>query len=60
MKKTYSTPKTLVVKIGVRSHLMDVSYQGDNLNSMSFDLNSEDIGGDQLVKGNKSLWDNEW
>ena len=60
MKKTYSTPKTLVVKIGVRSHLMDVSYQGDNLNSMSFNLNSEDIGGDQLVKGNKSLWDNEW
>ncbi|GEM_PF-3150146 len=60
MKKTYSTPQTLVVKIGVRSHLMDVSYQGDNLNSMSFDLNSEDIGGDQLVKGNKSLWDNEW
>lgn len=58
MKKTYSTPKTLVVKIGVRSHLMDVSYQGDSLNSMSLD--TETIGGDQLVKGNKSLWDNEW
>jgi len=60
MKKTYSTPQTLVVKIGVRSHLMDVSYQGDNLNSMSFDVSSEVGGSDQLVKGNKSLWDNEW
>ena len=58
MKKTYSTPKTLVVKIGVRSHLMDVSYQGDSLNSMSLDVN--EVGGSQLVKDNKSIWDNEW
>ncbi|MBR1498699.1 MAG: hypothetical protein IJ615_03605 [Bacteroidaceae bacterium] len=58
MKKTYSTPETLVVKIGLRSHLMDVSYQGDNLNSMSLDVN--EVGGSQLVKDNKSIWDNEW
>ena len=58
MKKTYSTPETLVVKIGLRSHLMDVSYQGDSLNSMSLDVN--EVGGSQLVKDNKSLWDNEW
>lgn len=58
MKKTYSTPETIVVKIGVRSHLMEASYQGDSLNSMSLD--TENLGSDQLVKGNKSLWDNEW
>ena len=58
MKKTYSTPETLVVKIGLRSHLMDVSYQGDSLNSMSLDVN--EVGGSQLVKDNKSIWDNEW
>lgn len=60
MKKTYSTPKTLVVKIGVRSHLMDVSYQGEGSDLKSMSIDATEVGGSQLVRENKSLWDNEW
>ena len=60
MKKTYSTPKTLVVKIGVRSHLMDVSYQGEGSDLKSMSIDATEVGGSQLVRENKSLWDSEW
>ena len=60
MKKTYIIPNVLIVELGTRNHLMDVSYrnEGNSLGSMSFD--TVNGGDEQLTKESKSLWDSEW
>lgn len=62
MKKTYISPNSLIVVLGTRNHLMDVSLQnnGADLSSVSFDTTSDNAGGSQLTKENKSIWDDEW
>ena len=58
MKKIYISPNTIVVKISLRHHLMDVSY-GDaysSLNSMDYD--TETTGGEQMTR--RHVWDDEW
>ena len=62
MKKTYMIPSVLIVELGTRNHLMDVSYRdgGNTLGSMNFDTTDASAGGNQLTKENKSIWDDEW
>ena len=60
--KTYISPSSLIVMLGTRNHLMDVSYRNDgaDLGSVDFDISDENAGDGQLTKGYKFLWDDEW
>lgn len=58
MKNTYITPELLIVELGTRNHLMDVSIVGRNITD-----NGSNVG---LVKEDNSsvndvnVWDSEW
>ena len=58
MKKIYNSPNTFVVKLGIKNHLMTVSYGDNSLNSM--DYSTETTGSNQLTRENNSVWDEEW
>ena len=52
MKKTYSAPDTVVVKIQVRSHMLNLSPGG------SASISSQKADGDAFAK--ESWWDDEY
>ncbi|MBR3433855.1 MAG: hypothetical protein IKH05_09990 [Bacteroidaceae bacterium] len=58
MKKIYIAPNTIVVKLSMRNHLMNVSYGENEETIKSMDYDSEIGGTSQLTR--KSVWDDEW
>ena len=58
MKKIYIAPNTIVVKLSMRNHLMNVSYGENEETIKSMDYDSEIVGTSQLTR--KSVWDDEW
>ena len=58
MKKIYIAPNTIVVKLSMRNHLMNVSYGENEETIKSMDYDSEIGGASQLTR--KSVWDDEW
>lgn len=63
MKKTYMAPTMVSENLTVQSHLLGVSLSDDESGINNIDIDSDELGGIQMVKGN-ALWygddDSKW